>query len=288
MTRLPLTVIGGYLGAGKTTLINRLLAEDHGLRLLVLVNDFGAINIDAALIESRGDDTIALTNGCVCCTMGADLFMALGDALDRRPRPDHLLVEASGIADPAAIANAAIAEPELSYAGIVTLVDAVNGPALLDDRLIAPQLEQQIKVGDLVLLTKAADPDPGLLARLERIGARSPIPLPDGPLAPLLFGLMPRPQGHSAAPHPSYIRWQYEGDGIVQRARLEERLKARPEGLYRLKGFVLTDEGACEVQVVGRQSHIRKCMAERTALVGLGLAGRITAAEIEAWWTTTG
>lgn len=286
MTRLPLTVIGGYLGAGKTTLINRLLAEDHGLRLLVLVNDFGAINIDAALIASSGDDTIALTNGCVCCTMGADLFMALGDALDRRPRPDHLLVEASGIADPAAIANAAIAEPELSYAGIVTLVDALNGPELLDDSQIAPQLEQQIRVADLVLLTKAADPDPSLRARLDRIGARSPIALPgDGPLAPLLFDVVPQPQGRSAAPHPAYVRWQHESDTAVPRAELERRLKARPDALYRLKGFVLTDQGACEVQAVGRQLRIGPARAERTALVGLGLAGRITAEQIEGWWT---
>ena len=285
MSRLPLTVIGGYLGAGKTTLINRLLAEDHGLRLLVLVNDFGAINIDAALIEASGDDTIALTNGCVCCTMGADLFMALGDALDRRPRPDHLLIEASGIADPAAIANAAIAEPELSYAGIVTLVDALNGPGLLNDTQIAPQLEQQIKVADLLLLTKAADPAPAFLARLEQIGARSPAALPEGPLAPLLFDILPQPQGRRTAPHPAYIRWQHEGHAILPRVELEQRLRARPEGLYRLKGFVLTDAGACEIQAVGRQLRISRSAAERTALVGLGLAGRITTEEIEAWWT---
>ncbi|MFT7136469.1 MAG: G3E family GTPase, partial [Akkermansiaceae bacterium] len=73
--RLPLTVISGYLGAGKTTLINRLLAEDHGLKLMVMVNDFGAINIDAELIAEAGEDTMTLTNGCVCCTMGNDLFM---------------------------------------------------------------------------------------------------------------------------------------------------------------------------------------------------------------------
>ncbi|MDG1421802.1 MAG: GTP-binding protein, partial [Tateyamaria sp.] len=90
MVSFPLTVIGGYLGAGKTTLINRLLAENHGLRLLVLVNDFGAINIDASLIETAEDDMIALSNGCVCCTMGADLFLAIGDILDRDQLPDHL------------------------------------------------------------------------------------------------------------------------------------------------------------------------------------------------------
>ena len=73
MTPLPLTVISGYLGAGKTTLINRLLSEDHRLKLLVMVNDFGAVNIDQSLISAQDKDVIALTNGCVYCTMGADL-----------------------------------------------------------------------------------------------------------------------------------------------------------------------------------------------------------------------
>lgn len=286
MNRLPLTVLSGYLGAGKTTLINRLLAEDHGLRLLVIVNDFGAINIDAALIESSDDDTIALTNGCVCCTMGADLFMALGDALDRDPRPDHLIVEASGIADPAAIANAAIAEPDLSYAGIVTLVDALNAPALLDDAQIAPQLEQQIRAADLVLLTKADAPEPALTERLAGIGARTPVPLPaGGQLAPLLFGLMPRPQGRSTAPHPAYVHWQHDSARVLDRAALGDLLNARPAGLYRLKGFVLTDDGPYEVHVVGRYVQARRTGADRTALVGLGLAGRISEGEIEAWWS---
>jgi len=286
VTRLPLTVIGGYLGAGKTTLINRLLAEDHGLRLLVLVNDFGAINIDAALIAAEGGDTLQLTNGCVCCTMGADLFIALGRALDRRPRPDHLLIEASGIADPASIANAAKAEPELSYAGIVTMVDALNAPALLADRQIAPQIEQQIRVADLLLVTKDAAPDPALTDRLRCIGGRSPLPLPPaGPLAPLLFGLLPKPQWSAIVPHPAYVRWMHDSDRVIPRTRLDALLAARPEGLYRLKGFVLSDAGPLEVQAVGRHAEIRPGCTERTTLVGLGPAGRITPEEIEAWWT---
>ena len=133
MTDLPLSVIGGYLGAGKTTLINQLLTGDHGRRLAVLVNDFGAINIDAALLQSASEDTIALTNGCVCCTMSGDLFYAIGDMLDRQPRPEHILVEASGIADPAKIAAVALAEPDLSYAGIVTVVDGQTAGDLLAD-----------------------------------------------------------------------------------------------------------------------------------------------------------
>lgn len=281
---LPLTVISGYLGAGKTTLINRLLAEDHGLRLLVMVNDFGAINIDQALIATSGDDAIALTNGCVCCTMGADLFLALGDALDRDPRPDHLVIEASGIADPAAIANAAIAEPDLSYAGIVTLVDALNVGDLLDDNLIAAQVAQQIKAADLVLLTKTDASDPALLDRLQRLGARLPMVADGTSLAQLLFDLVPLPRGRTTAGHPAYASWQHDSDRVLNRAALGDLLATRPEGLYRLKGFVLTDDGPYEVHVVGRHVQARRTRADRTRLVGLGPAGRISTAEIEAWW----
>lgn len=285
MMPLPLTVISGYLGAGKTTLINRLLAEDHGLRLLVIVNDFGAINIDAALIETSDDDTIALTNGCVCCTMGADLFMALGDALDRDPRPDHLIIEASGIADPAAIANAAIAEPDLSYAGIITLVDALNTGDLLNDELIAPQVAQQITAADLVLLTKTDTMDPALVEQITGLGARAPsVPDPAAPLADLLFDILPLPRGRSASAHPAYTSWQHDSDTVIDRKVLGDKLAERPEGLYRLKGFVMTDTGAYEVHIVGRYVQAHRSTANRTTLVALGPADRISREEIEHWW----
>ena len=284
MTPLPMTVISGYLGAGKTTLINRLLAEDHGLRLMILVNDFGAINIDADLLESRTEDTIALQNGCVCCTMGADLFMALGDALDRRPRPDHLVVEASGVADPAAIAQAAIAEPDLGYAGIVTLVDGLNAAALLDDPLIGGQVAQQITAADLVLVTKTADIDAALALRLAAVKARAPRVLTDAPLAPLLFGATPLPQSPRPAPHPAYTGWTHESDMPLNRAALGDKLAARPDGLYRLKGFVLTDDGGYAVQVVGRYVEARRAPTDRTRLVALGPADRVTRDQIDAWW----
>lgn len=285
MNALPLTVISGYLGAGKTTLINRLLAEDHGLRLLVMVNDFGAINIDQALIAQAGDDSIALTNGCVCCTMGADLFMALGDALDRDPRPDHLVIEASGIADPAAIANAAIAEPDLSYAGIVTVVDALNIESLLNDEMIAPQIAQQITAGDLVILSKTDNPDPALTERLRTLPARNPTILDDRPLAPLLLDMVPMPRGGlRTASHPAYASWQHDSDRTVDRAALGDLLDRRPDGLYRLKGFVMTNDGAYEVHVVGKHVQAKRCQSDRTMLVGLGPADRISTDDIETWW----
>ena len=90
MNRLPVTVLSGYLGSGKTTLINRLLAEDHGLRLMVVVNDFGAVNIDDALITAEEGETLALTNGCVCCSMDQDLQMALRKIVIQADRPDHI------------------------------------------------------------------------------------------------------------------------------------------------------------------------------------------------------
>ncbi len=285
MMRLPLTVVSGYLGAGKTTLINRLLAGDHGLRLMVLVNDFGAINIDEALIEAQADDMIALSNGCVCCTMGADLFMALGDALDRDPRPDHLVIEASGIADPAAIANAAIAEPDLSYAGIVTLVDAGNIDALLDDEQIAPQVAQQITAADLVLVTKTDTIGPDLSGRLAALGSQTPALLPDGPVAELLFDVTPLPRGRSTVQHPHYTSWSHVSDTVHDRQALGDRLAARPLGLYRLKGHVLTNDGAYEIHVVGQYVEARRTRAaDRTVLVGIGPADRVSRDDIDAWW----
>lgn len=283
-TRLPLTIFSGYLGAGKTTLINRLLAEDHGLRLMVIVNDFGSINIDQSLIKVRGDDMTALTNGCVCCTISDDLFTALGSVLDRADRPDHLIIEASGIADPAAIASTAIAEPELGYAGIITLVDAQNVNGLLDDPAVAPQVTQQVTAADLVLLTKTESADAALLDRLARLGARAPRVLDDTSLAPLLFDIMPRPRGRSQAAHPAYVSWQHDSDTVIERRDMGDKLANRPQGLYRLKGFVQTDDGGYEVHVVGQYVKANRARTDRTTLVALGLADRISRDEIETWW----
>ena len=281
MTPLPVTVIAGFLGAGKTTLINRLLAEDHGLRLMIIVNDFGAINIDEALLQSSDEDTIALTNGCVCCTMGDDLHRALDQALDRNPRPDHLIVEASGIADPVVIANAAIIEPELSYGGIVTVVDGANLDAQLRDADMADQVKHQIGTADLVLVTKI-DEVPSALADMP---ARNPQVLTDTELSPLLLDLMPLPKGHSPAPHPAYTRWQFKSDTPISRAELGEKLESRPNALYRLKGMILTDDGGYEVHVVGGYVSARRAQTDRTMLVALGPANQISRDDIETWWS---
>lgn len=289
--RLPLTVISGYLGAGKTSLINRLLAEDHGLRLMVMVNDFGAINIDAKLLQSSSEDTLTLTNGCVCCSIGNSLVSALGSVLDRSPRPDHLIIEASGIADPSSIASMAKAEPDMYYAGIVTLVDAIEFTELSNDDLIGPQIRQQVSAADLVLITKTCGPQAQLLDHLASISS-APIytteDLPD--LSHLIFDT--KSITHSPfipVQHPQYVSCSFEGHLVVDQHTIKSFIKSRPPGLFRLKGFFQDPAGGSwQVQVVGQQAEIKHRPTNRPSqLVAIGLKGRITQAQIESWWAQT-
>ena len=104
---IPFTVIGGFLGAGKTTLLNRLLRGATGRRFAVMVNDFGALDIDGRLVAEHAGETIALANGCLCCTIGDSLVTTLLALLERSERFDHIVVEASGVADPGRIADLA-------------------------------------------------------------------------------------------------------------------------------------------------------------------------------------
>lgn len=288
--RLPLTVISGYLGAGKTTLINRVLAEDHGLKLMVMVNDFGAINIDAELIAQTGEDTMTLTNGCVCCTMGADLFMAIGDVLDRTQRPDHLVIEASGIADPARIAQVAQAEPDLVYGGIVTVVDGQSYETLAADHQIGAQVAGQVSVADLVLISKLTAPDPALALRLG-VQSRSLVVdlAEDTAVSPLVFGSGPKDvPTRPDAPHAAYIGWSGQGEQAFDYPALMAKLDARPAALFRFKGFVRQDASSSwEVHCVGPSVNVKPLKTpQETRVVGIGLRDSISVAQIENWWNT--
>ena len=284
-TTLPMTVIGGYLGAGKTTLINRLLSEPHGLRLLVMVNDFGAINIDASLLANASQDTMTLTNGCVCCTMGADLFQAIGSVLDRPDRPDHLIIEASGIADPGRIAALALAEPDLSYAGVVTVVHGREWPHLVNDPQIGAQLRGQVEAADLVALSHSdlADittPDlPSPYVLLHQLDILAPV---------ILGSTTGKPRQPEVHGHAEFYGWSTRKSPIWDRHSLTAHLQARPKGLYRVKGFLPTAAGTWQVQVVGRQIHITPATPPcPIGLVAIGIAKQVSETETEAWWSAS-
>ncbi len=161
LARIPFTVIGGFLGAGKTTLLNRWLAQlgaagqPQAPRIAVLVNDFGAINIDAALVQQAGSDSIALSNGCVCCAIGDDLSAAITSLLQASPPFDAVVVEASGVSDPWRIAQHALAEPRLQLQAVLLLVDAAALAGHLADPLLADTLTRPLAHADLVLLNHA-------------------------------------------------------------------------------------------------------------------------------------
>ena len=151
---IPVTVVGGYLGAGKTTLINHVLTADHGRRIAVLVNDFGTVNIDAGLIADAADDTISLTNGCVCCSIHDDLGAALDLQTRRALLPDHIVIETSGVAEPARILTYATAWPGIRLDAVVTLVDAETIQARAEDKFVGRVVRRQLAAADFLVVNK--------------------------------------------------------------------------------------------------------------------------------------
>ena len=150
--RVPVTVLGGYLGSGKTTLLNHLLTTAQE-RLAVLVNDFGSINVDEALIAGREGDTISLTNGCICCSLVDGFAGALEQVRAISPAPDRLVIECSGVADPAAVAAWAHG-PGLRLDGVLVVVDAERIERTLRDEYVGDVIEQQLASADLLVLNK--------------------------------------------------------------------------------------------------------------------------------------
>jgi G3E family GTPase len=152
--RIPVTLISGYLGAGKTTLVNALLRGADGRRLAVLVNDFGELAIDADLIEARESNLISISGGCVCCSFGSDLIAAIM-ALRAADLPiDHLLIETSGVALPASIAQSLQLIPDLDLNGIIGLADAETVRERAGDRYMSDTVLAQLAASDIIILNK--------------------------------------------------------------------------------------------------------------------------------------
>jgi G3E family GTPase len=166
---IPITIISGFLGSGKTTLLNRILHADHGLKVAVLVNDFGEINIDSQLVVGVEGETISLSNGCICCTIRGDLVDALLKLVNRQDRPDYIVIETSGVSDPVAVAMT-FRMPELQYfvrlEGIITLIDAENFLTLNTEDLSLAIA--QLEMADIVVLNKVDTVTPQYLAEVRK------------------------------------------------------------------------------------------------------------------------
>ena len=152
---LPFTVLGGFLGSGKTTLLNRLLNLTKETRYAVLVNDFGELNIDERLITAHDGETIALANGCMCCSMADGFVSALTTVMERADQFDQMIVEASGVSNPGRIMDIAKLDPGLSPNGAIVLVDAPQFLNQLTDSLIRDAVLTQVKEADILLINKA-------------------------------------------------------------------------------------------------------------------------------------
>jgi len=163
---IPVTILTGFLGAGKTTLLNRILHADHGMKIAVLVNDFGKVNIDAQLIVGvEGESMINLSNGCICCTIRDDLLHAAEQLLARPDPPEYIVVEPSGVSDPVAVAQTfALLRPQLYIDSVLAVIDCEQLPKLTSkNQLVALN---QIGIADIILLNKVDLIDDATLSQL--------------------------------------------------------------------------------------------------------------------------
>jgi G3E family GTPase len=279
VTALPCTLVGGWLGAGKTTLVNALLRQAPPRRLAVLVNDFGSAGIDASLVEGATGTVLELAGGCICCSYGADLLGTVQQVLQRQPRPDALLLETSGVADPAAVARSLRLLADVQLDGTVVVADAQRLDALRRDPYVGDTVRAQLAAADLLVLSKADLVEADALAGLRRT-------LPDVPVVDAEQGQLPIDVvlGLPAGRHPAPLAGA-AGERFVSRSAglpapqdvdaIAQRLTQAGSGVLRAKGLLTGADGRrVLLQVVGRQAQLSPAPStatgpDRLAVIGL-------------------
>ena len=303
---IPVTLLTGFLGAGKTTLLNRILTGQHGLRVGVLVNDFGAINIDAELVAGVEENTINLTNGCVCCEIRDDLVASLEELLTRKDSIDYVILEASGVSDPEGIVMTFLDqryERLLRLDSIVCIVDAEAVFADGDNDAVSSLKIRQVGFADLVILNKTDLVGPvhievirewigKHLNRIRIIEAeRCEVPLEIllavGHFHPV--NVIQECKGTDSADHghsheqpgasSDFETWSYTSDQPFCIETLREMVRRElPASIYRCKGIVFTTdvpEMRVALQTVGRRTEISELdewgeRSPRTQIVAIG------------------
>jgi G3E family GTPase len=174
--KVPVTVLTGYLGAGKTTLLNRILTEPHGKRYAVIVNEFGEIGIDNELVVGADEEVFEMNNGCICCTVRGDLIRIIEGLMKRKGKFDAIIVETTGLADPAPVAQTFFVDADVSEnAALDAIVTVADAKWLIDRLKDAPEAKNQIAFADVVILNKTDLVSAAKLAEVEaRIRAINP------------------------------------------------------------------------------------------------------------------
>lgn len=264
-TALPVTIIGGYLGSGKTTLVNHLLRQANGIRLAVLVNDFGELPIDADLIEAQDGDVISLSGGCICCSYGDDLSLSLQKLQAQEITPEHILIEASGVALPGAIGKSLTLHRAYQLEGIVVLADATTVQSSVAEKYIGDTIDRQLTDADLIVLNKI-----DCLSEHQAITTKhwlgenySQTPILEtafSKIDPIVFfniehnnAALPRKESH--APHNIvFSTANIKIETQVDANALAAHLAGEQCGLVRAKGFVRDQNNSLKtIQVVGRR-----------------------------------
>ncbi len=259
-------IIGGYLGSGKTTLVNHILRSGTGRETLVLVNDFGEIAIDGDLIEADSDGVVTLVNGCSCCALSTPLIEFLVSLRERETRPQLLIIEASGVANTALVASHAMI-PGFRLEGVVTVVDAETIGERLSDDYVGTTVQRQIEAADVLVINKtdlagAVDVERasellGSLASgalvVEAVNAEVPIVFLLGETLESDLDLFEvRNMGDSGEPHAKHETWSWECDAAINRDRFEAVLESLPDRVLRVKGVANFDASPLSRSIIQR------------------------------------